>query len=268
LRGSVSVRRACNAPGELRFDSLACLHLCMPWDFWLIFLILGVVLPWRGRHRMQHFMALPEASGRERIKLYLTTILFQWSLAAIVCWRVVARGITVRELGVTPGRTPGVFVVAFAGAVLIAAAHWMNMRRMGSSKHPAAEKLRAMGARLFPRTSTELIFYVLLALTAGCCEEFLFRGFVIAALFHLSLSKWIVIPLSAAMFGVAHLYQGKGGSVGTALLGILFAAVRIAYHSLFPVVLWHAVLDVVAGIAGTRYLVRRESAMEAVEQIQ
>ncbi len=254
--------------GRLRFVSLPCLHLCMPWDFWLIFLILGVVLPWRGRHRMKYFMALPEASGRERIKLYLSTILFQWLLAAIVCWRAVARGLTIQELGITAGRTPGVFVVAFVGAVLIAAAHWMNMRRMGRSKHPAATLLRAMGARLFPRTSTELVFYVLLALTAGCCEEFLFRGFVIAALFHLSLSKWIVIPLSAAMFGAAHLYQGKGGSVGTALLGILFGAVRIAYHSLFPVVLWHAVLDIVAGIAGAKYLVGPESAVEAVNQIQ
>ncbi len=240
----------------------------MPWDLWLIFLILGVVLPWRGRHRMKHFMALPEASGRERIKLYLTTILFQWSLAAMVCWRAVARGLTLRELGVTPGRTPGVLVVGCAGAVLIAAAHWMNMRRLGRSTHAAAERLRAMGARLFPRTATELIIYVLLAVTAGCCEEFLFRGFVIAALFHLSLTKWIVIPLSAAMFGVAHLYQGKGGSVGTALLGVLFGAVRITYHSLFPVVLWHAVLDIVAGIAGSKYLVGQESAAEAVNQVQ
>jgi uncharacterized protein len=59
--------------------------------------------------------------------------------------------------------------------------------------------------------------------------------------------------LSSLMFGVAHLYQGKGGSVGTGVLGTLFAVTRIAYHSLFPVVVWHAVLDIVAGIAGTRF---------------
>jgi membrane protease YdiL (CAAX protease family) len=240
----------------------------MPWDFWLIFLILGVVLPWRGRHRVRHFMALPEVGGRERIKLYLSTILFQWALAAFVCWRAVARGLTGRELGVQLGWTPAVFFVAFAGAVLIAAAHWMNMRRMGRSKHPAAESLRAMGTRLFPRTATELIIYVLLAVTAGCCEEFLFRGFVIAALFHLNLSSWIVISLSAVMFGAAHLYQGKGGSMGTAILGVVFAAVRIAYHSLLPVVLWHAVLDIVAGIAGAKYLLEQPTATETLNSIQ
>jgi len=238
----------------------------MPWDFWLIFLILGVILPWRGRHRMKHFMALPEVGGRERIKLYLSTILFQWSLAAIVGWRAFARGLTARDLGVQT--TPAVFLVASVGAVLIAVAHWMNMRRMGRSRHPAAERLRAMGARLFPRTTAELISYVLLAVTAGCCEEFLFRGFVIAALFHLHLSSWVVIPLSATMFGVAHLYQGKGGSVGTAILGVVFAEVRITYYSLLPVVLWHAVLDIVAGVAGAKYLVGQESAMENLNSIQ
>ena len=60
------------------------------------------------------------------------------------------------------------------------------------------------------------------------------------------------LPVSL-MFGVAHLYQGKGGSLGTGILGVLFASVRVAYRSIFPVVIWHAVLDVVAGIAGARY---------------
>jgi membrane protease YdiL (CAAX protease family) len=240
----------------------------MPWDFWLIFLILGVVLPWRGRHRMKHFMALPEVTGRERLKLYLSTILFQWSLAAIVGWRALARGLTASQLGVQLGRRPSVLLVALVGAVLIAAAHWMNMRRMGRAKHPAAEKLRAMGARLFPRTPFEMVFYILLAVTAGCCEEFVFRGFVIAALFRTHLASWAVVVFSAAMFGVAHLYQGKGGSVGTGILGIIFASIRIAYHSLFPVVLWHAVLDVVAGIAGAKYLTANEPAGETLSTIQ
>ena len=110
-----------------------------------------------------------------------------------------------------------------------------------------------MATRLFPRSPLETVFYILLAVTAGICEEFIFRGFVIAALFQAGLSAWMVIVLSSAMFGVAHLYQGKSGSVGTGILGALFALVRIAYHSLLPVVIWHAVLDIVAGLAGARY---------------
>jgi membrane protease YdiL (CAAX protease family) len=131
---------------------------------------------------------------------------------------------------------------------------------MAVSNHPAIEKLRVMGARLFPRSPAQAFFYILLALTAGCCEEFIFRGFVIAALFRAGFSAWIVVLLSSAMFGVAHLYQGKGGSVGTGILGTLFAITKIAYHSLLPVAVWHAVLDLVAGLAGAHYFAGNEAA--------
>jgi len=55
---------------------------------------------------------------------------------------------------------------------------------------------------------------------------------------------------------LAHAYQGRGGIVGTTLIGVLFAVGRLAYHSLVPVIVWHAVLDLVAGAAGSRYLLR------------
>ena len=225
----------------------------MPWDFWLIFLFLSVILPWRGRARMRHLMALTSVSARDRIWLYVSTVLFQWVLTLVIGWRAVARGFSLNELGVTGVRTTGILLLAVVGALLIGAAHWMNLRRMARSNHPAVERLRALGVRLFPRSAPELVFYSMLALTAALCEEFIFRGFVIAALFHAGLSGLTVVLLSSLMFGVAHLYQGKGGSVGTGILGALFPVTRIAYDSLFPVVVWHAVLDIVAGIAGTRF---------------
>jgi membrane protease YdiL (CAAX protease family) len=202
---------------------------------------------------MQHLMALPQVTRGERIKLYVSTILFQWTLTALVGWRAFERGLSLHRLGISGGSRFSIVLLAAGGAALIAVGHWMNLRRTAGANHPAAERLRAMAARLFPRSPLETVFYILLAVTAGICEEFIFRGFVIAALFQAGLSAWMVIVLSSAMFGVAHLYQGKSGSVGTGILGALFALVRIAYHSLLPVVIWHAVLDIVAGLAGARY---------------
>jgi membrane protease YdiL (CAAX protease family) len=231
----------------------------IPWDFWLIFLFLMVVLPWRGRERMRQLLAQPETSGRDRIRLYLSTILFQWVLTAIVAWRAAARGLTLRELGLLDRQFWPALPITLVGAALIALGHWMNLRRMSVSDHPAAEKLRQMAARLFPRSAMETAVYIGLALTAGICEEFIFRGFVIAVLFRVGLSAWIVVVFSSLMFGLAHLYQGKGGSVGTGILGMLFAGVRIAYDTIFPVVIWHAVLDIVAGIAGARYFAKQQA---------
>ena len=60
----------------------------MPWDFWLIFLALGVLLPWRGRVRMKKLLAMPRVSLMERLVLYASTIAFQWLAVAVVSWRV------------------------------------------------------------------------------------------------------------------------------------------------------------------------------------
>jgi hypothetical protein len=56
----------------------------MPWDFWLIFFALGLVLPWRGRARMKKLLAMPHVSSMERLVLYASTIAFQWLAVAVV----------------------------------------------------------------------------------------------------------------------------------------------------------------------------------------
>lgn len=65
---------------------------------------------------------------------------------------------------------------------------------------------------------------------------------------------WAVIVISSALFGLAHSYQGKGGIAGTGILGLLFAVSRLVFNSLLPVMVWHAAVDVTAGVAGPRFL--------------
>jgi membrane protease YdiL (CAAX protease family) len=93
-----------------------------------------------------------------------------------------------------------------------------------------------------------------LAVTAGLCEEFLYRGFAMAVIRRAGLPTAVVVLLSSILFGLAHLYQGRGGFVSTMVLGLLFGFARTALGSLLPVVVWHMGVDVVAGIAGPRYL--------------
>src|SRR5258708_12057368 len=93
-----------------------------------------------------------------------------------------------------------------------------------------------------------------LAVPAGVCEEFPYRGFALAAIIRGGLGVWGGVVISSVLFGLAHIYQGRGGSVSTMLLGVLFGTARIVYHSLVPVVLWHSAVDLVAGVAGPRYL--------------
>ena len=226
----------------------------MPWDVWLIFFVLGVVVPWRGRVRLRELLAKPQVEARERIALYASTIVFQWTAAAVAGWRAWANGFTASQLGLVTHPEWKVAVVGVLGAGILATLHWLNLRRMGRMTAKARGMLQVLAERILPQSSAEMLPFFALAVTAGVCEEFLYRGFALAAFTRVGLPVWSVVLLSSALFGLAHLYQGRGGLLGTMILGTLFGVARIAYHSVVPVMVWHVAVDVVAGVAGPRYL--------------
>ena len=228
----------------------------MPWDFWLIFLVLGVVIPWRGRVRLQRLLAQPAIGTKEKIALYGTTIAFQWLLFGVVAWRALARGLTFAELGFSRRVTGELVFLSLAGAVFLGALQWFNLRRMGRMSGPVPDFMRKLTEHIMPSKPVEFAPYCGLAITAGVCEEFLYRGFAMAALSRAGIVPWAIVAVSSILFGLAHAYQGKSGMLGTMVMGLVFGVSRIALQSLVPVMAWHSAVDVVAGIAGPRYLRR------------
>ena len=210
---------------------------------------------------MKKLLASPQVGTMERLVLYASTIGFQWLAAAVVAWRAWVHRYTVIELGLTiPARTR-ILVAAIVGAATIALLQWLNLRRVAKLPKKARGRLQAISERILPQSSIELLPYLALAMTAGLCEEYLYRGFAMAALARAGLGAWATVLLSSTLFGMAHLYQGRSGFAGTLVVGTVLGVARIAYDSLIPVILWHTALDIVAGVAGPRYL-RSSSAGE------
>ena len=232
----------------------------MPWDIWLIFFVLEVILPWRGRVRMKKLLAMPQVSSMERLVLYASTIAFQWLSVVVVAWRAWAHGYTASQLGLTLHDRTSLVVAGIVGAATIATLQWLNLRRVGRVPIERRGPLQSIAERILPQSTVELLPYLALAITAGLCEEFLYRGFSMAVLSRLGLQAWAVVLLSAILFGLAHSYQGRGGVVMTLLIGLALGASRISYDSLVPAILWHTAVDVIAGIAGPRYLTRAPAA--------
>jgi membrane protease YdiL (CAAX protease family) len=230
----------------------------MPWDIWLIFVVLGVVIPWRGRVRLRQLLAKPEVTSAERLSLYRSTITFQWIAVGVAAWRAWAHGFTLQQLGLVFHRPALLTGVAVLGGAGLAALHWLNLSRMGRIRSKARESFQRMAEGILPRSKPETATFLALAATAGLCEEFLYRGFAMAALARGGLPTWIVVLGSSVLFGLAHLYQGRGGLIGTLLLGVVFGGLRVATGSLIPPIAWHAMIDIVAGIAGPRFLLSRQ----------
>jgi uncharacterized protein len=228
----------------------------MPWDILLIFFVLGVVVPWRGRVRLKQLLAKPRVESAERLALYASTIAFQWIAVAIAGWRAWAHGFTREELGLRVSEPILIACLAIFGTAAIVSLQWFNLRRIGRSTSPARGPLQALAQRILPQSPREVALFSVLALTAGICEEFLYRGFAIASLKQAELPVWGVVLISAFLFGLAHLYQGRGGFAGTLILGLLFGYARLSLGTLIPVIAWHVGVDIVAGVAGPRFLVR------------
>jgi membrane protease YdiL (CAAX protease family) len=97
----------------------------------------------------------------------------------------------------------------------------------------------------FPATWTERRWWVLVCISAGVCEETLFRGFMLHYLhvFPWTLNLTLALLISAVIFGFNHLYQGAGGVLGTAIVGFLFGLLFLLTGNLLVPIILHGVID-------------------------
>ena len=229
----------------------------IPWDFVLILVVLGTLIPWRGTVRLRRFLRQPELTTADRLSLYASTIAFQWIIAGIVFWRAISRGLSLGKLGVTlpsPWQTTGLAVILTA---LLCALQFAGLRR--TMRMPAGERGRLfqITEKIMPRSFPEVVAFAALACTAGISEELIYRGFVYAV-FSRAFAEYLfpafaAVILSAAWFAVAHLYQGPKGILTTFVVGIIFAFSRVYSGSLLPSVVAHAGVDLLAGLYMARF---------------
>jgi membrane protease YdiL (CAAX protease family) len=116
--------------------------------------------------------------------------------------------------------------------------------------------------QLLPRTRTERLAFVFVSLTAGVCEEIVFRGFLIAALTPVFGTIVPAVVASCILFGVLHSYQGIVGGVRAGILGLALAIPFAVTGSLLPSMIAHTLIDVVAGL----WLMSEPDAAHALHQ--
>ncbi len=103
---------------------------------------------------------------------------------------------------------------------------------------------------LSPQSAKEMIVWALLALAAGFCEEYVFRGYLQKQFLALTGSDVAAVLLQAVVFGAAHSYQGVKGMITITVYGALFGVMAVYRKSLRPGMIQHAMQDSFAGIVG------------------
>ena len=191
---------------------------------------------------------------QSRLPAYVYLLVYQWLLVGCVLalWIENRRAWSLLLLG-SPHRWQFAVSLAVAGAFLVV----VHMQRRNSLRRPEFEQTArsqvAQVEAIVPRSALERRLWTFVAITAGCCEEILFRGFLFA--FFASFAGSVMAVLTTVvLFGLFHGYYGWRGILRTALFGFLLTLMALWSGSLIPVIIIHAAVDLATGDLAYRVL--------------
>lgn len=213
------------------------------WHTLILLLILGAMaLFGYKRASDMRLEAMPH-----RISYYAETMAVQWLMFGYVVFGIRRKGITLREL-LGPKWKGGVTILANIG---IALAFWLSsLLILGIAGHLLQVPKDQMQSMKFmvPHTGVELAVWILLSITAGVCEETIFRGYLQQQFIAWTKSVPAGVIFSAIIFGLGHIYQGLRQAGVIAIFGILFGILAAWRRDVKLGMLAHGWQDSLAGI--------------------
>jgi len=213
----------------------------------IIFISMVVILPMDSLISVRHQAGMAQRPPINRLHTYLSGSLVLWLSLCVVIGNWIYQGGHLVELGIEAANSRALLstllLIIFAALVI----------RLLAKKIQHSEKFRHgyIGndnylREMLPRTRTERNTFYLLSVSAGVCEELIYRGFVFAYLLHYIPMPWVVV-LSSVLFGLAHSYQGLKGIPLTGAVGLLLALLYLYTGSIWAPIVLHAAIDIGSG---------------------
>jgi uncharacterized protein len=221
------------------------------WDAWLLTFALVVVVPVGGYLRFRRLQCRIDSavSARTKLRLYATTICMQWILVGAMLLVAGRHGLSAADAGERLGSARLTFAVTLGLLAILAVVAAILLPRVWRAKPETLAAALGRMRGLAPTLSWEMVAFALVCLTAGVCEELLYRGWLVNLLRVATGSVWIAVSVGSVAFGLGHAYQGVRGMLRTGFIGLQLAVLYIAIGSLVPGQVLHAAVDLVGGFA-------------------
>jgi uncharacterized protein len=196
---------------------------------------------------------------KSTLQIYAWNILAIWSLTAGCIGTSRVNYLTLIDLGAQAGNAfRTLLVCGILAAIVFLLMGAQKIQKKKATPEQVGNALESV-RRLLPQTSTERKVWVLVSISAGLCEELLYRGWLLS-LFSAALgSVWLGLLISSIIFGLAHAYQGRSGIIGSGILGAILGIVFIVSGSLIPGQLLHTAMDLNNGHALGKVAKRTEA---------
>jgi membrane protease YdiL (CAAX protease family) len=182
---------------------------------------------------------------------YLASIALEWTLAALTLWGLRLRKTSLRS--VLGANTPGIRGwLVDAG---IAAIFWIvalillgSVATLLKPLHLHPQNIRDTVSKLAPTSALDIAAWTVLCISAGICEEFIFRGYLQMQFERLGHRIWIGVLASSAIFGLSHGYEGLSGMLLIIAFGALFSVLRLLRGNTRAGMIAHAWHDFFSGL--------------------
>jgi membrane protease YdiL (CAAX protease family) len=192
--------------------------------------------------------------------LYGKIICSQWLLVAAMLLILRRHGLSLGDAGqrlasarLTLGVTLALlFILAVVSAILLV--------RLQRARPKTLTRGIGRMRILAPAFGLEMAAFTGVCLTAGVCEELLYRGWLVNLLRAATGSAWAAVVLGTILFGIGHASQGPMAMVRTAFVGLQLGALFIWVGSLVPGEVLHAGFDLLMGVAAALAISRLSSA--------
>jgi uncharacterized protein len=194
------------------------------------------------------YFSLHRAGGvrlTNHLRFYLPTLIWEWLVFGYIYWGVRRHGKTFRDVSgerwknaMEFFRDVGIALVAWVVAALI-----LNL----TARLLHATAFVETAKRMAPRGALEDIIWIALAVTAGICEETIFRGYFQRQFIAWFRNRTAGVVLSAILFGAGHIYQGVRSAIVIVVFGLIFGILAELRGNIRPGMILHAWQDGSAG---------------------
>jgi hypothetical protein len=181
-----------------------------------------------------------------RIFSYFLVMVFEWVIVAFIWYGIRRRGMRMANLVAGSWARPSQFFRDFGIAmafIVVCGAGLLNALGYLLKATPNAAIMN-----LLPRSPLEIAIYLMLSMTAGFCEEVIFRGYLQRQFSALTRASVGGIVLQGVAFGLGHGYQGWKFMLLITIYGTAFGLLARWRCSLRPGMMAHFVQDGVSGI--------------------
>jgi uncharacterized protein len=225
--------------------------LIAPWWHTVLMVVLILGLSLAGVRQVRNL-------GNQQIHLasnYMLTIAYEWVLAGLALWGIWMRKVPLRQL--LGERRPGAhaLLVDIGVALSFWAGSLVVLGLLGevlvkvSGSHIDPQKIGDVTQKLAPISGWDMLLFLMLSISAGFCEELVFRGYLQQQFSALGRSTAAGVTISALVFGGAHGYEGIAGVMLIAAYGAMFGVLALKRRSLRTGMIAHGWHDAVSGAA-------------------